>query len=105
MANETANMDLVKRYLDDFWVDGKVDHADEYFASNFVAHDSLYPNGQCDYRQFVQYSEQAMNAFADITPAHAEHFIASGDLVVVHFMREGKQIGHLMGIPQPIKKH
>ena len=91
------NKAIIRRHVDEFWNQGKLDVADELHATDYVFHDSTSPEmrGTEAYNQFaITYR----TAFPDLHFT-IEDLIAVGDQVVQRWSCTGTHQGDLMGIP------
>lgn len=101
------NKNIVRRFVQEVWNEGKLDVADEVLAADYIEHPSTpddskkeEPTGPDGMKRFVA---MFRNAFPDITFA-IEHMVAEGDKVAIHLVGQGTHQGELHGLP-PTGKH
>lgn len=89
---------VVEHVWEEFFIQGNLDKADEFFAPDYVNHDPAAPedsHGPEELRQFLSIYHRA---FPDMQFT-IEDMIAEGDKVVVRWTLRGTHQGELMGIP------
>ena len=94
-----SNKELVRRWFEQVWNQGRADAIDEMFSKDGVAHglseDPLKPlRGPGDFRTF---HAQFRTAFPDITVT-VEDTIAEGDKVVARCLVRGRHAGGSLGL-------
>jgi steroid delta-isomerase-like uncharacterized protein len=101
------NKNIVRRFVQEVWNEGKLEVADEVLAADYIEHPSTpddskkdEPTGPDGMKRFVQ---MFRNAFPDITFT-IEHMVAEGDKVAIHLVGQGTHQGELHGLP-PTGKH
>ena len=101
------NKNIVRRFVQEVWNEGKLEVADEVLAADYIEHPSTpddskkdEPTGPDGMKRFVQ---MFRNAFPDITFV-IEHMVAEEDKVAIHLVGQGTHQGELHGLP-PTGKH
>lgn len=97
------NKALIRRWIEEFFNQGKLDYAEEIFAPDFVQHDPATPGefrGPAGARQFATVYR---SAFPDVQLT-IEDMVAEGDTVVTRWTASGTQQGDLPGIPATGRK-
>ena len=92
------NKEILRRWFDEVWNNGRAEVIEELFDENGIAHglsdDPSQPiKGPRDYRPFYEVFRQA---FPNIR-IHIEDMIAEGDKVAARCSVRGKHEGHFMG--------
>jgi steroid delta-isomerase-like uncharacterized protein len=91
-----ANKQLVRRFVQEIFVDGNADAVDELVAEDFVPH--TWPStgdGRADLKRAI---ERVSKSLSD--PSFAiEDMIAEDDRVAVRLTASARQTGEFMGIP------
>jgi steroid delta-isomerase-like uncharacterized protein len=92
-----ANKAVVMRVVDEMWNRGDADAVGELIAPDMVEHGAFGSgtSGRDDARATVQ---RFRAAFPDLV-LEAEHLIAEGDHVVLHWIGRGTHEGEFMGVP------
>jgi steroid delta-isomerase-like uncharacterized protein len=92
-----ANKAVVMRVVDEMWNRGDADAVEELIAPGMVEHGAFGAGtgGRDDARMTV---ERFRAAFPDLV-LEAEHLIAEGDHVVLHWIGRGTHEGEFMGMP------
>jgi steroid delta-isomerase-like uncharacterized protein len=92
-----ANKAVVMRVVDEMWNRGDADAVEELIAPDMVEHGAFGAGtgGRDDARTTV---ERFRAAFPDLV-LEAEHLIAEGDHVVLHWVGRGTHEGEFMGMP------
>ena len=87
---------VVRRFYDELWSQGRLEVADELFASDFVGHaPGGGTSGPEDVKRLVaEWREGVPDMWLEI---HAQH--AEGSVVATRFSGWGKQTGPLLGLP------
>jgi steroid delta-isomerase-like uncharacterized protein len=96
MSVET-NKAIVRRYVEEYWNQGKLDLADEILATDFVFYEQTNPEMRGTEAQ-NQFTTAYRAGFPDIHFT-VEDVIAEGDRVVNRWSCVGTHQGELMGIP------
>ncbi|HEU4710345.1 MAG TPA: ester cyclase [Pyrinomonadaceae bacterium] len=98
----TKNKEIVRRFVEEMWNEGKLDVADEVLAANYIEHPSTpddskkeEPTGPDGMKRFVQ---MFRNAFPDMV-FNIEHMVAEDDRVAIHLVGRGTHQGELHGLP------
>jgi len=101
------NKEIVRRFVQEVWNEGKLEVADEVLASNYIEHPSTpddakkeEPCGPDGIKRFVK---MFRNAFPDINFT-IEHMVTEEDKVAIHLVGRGTHQGELHGLP-PTGKH
>lgn len=96
------NKALVRRHMEEYWNQGKLEIAAEIHAPDIVFHDPASPeiNSSEAYNQFATMYH---TAFPDIHFT-IEDIVAAGDRVCTRWSCSGTHQGELMGIPATGKK-
>ena len=106
-SSTEKNKNIVRRFVQEVWNEGKLEVADEVLAADYIEHPSTpddskkdEPTGPDGMKRFVK---MFRNAFPDITFA-IEHMVAEDDKVAIHLVGQGTHQGELHGLP-PTGKH
>lgn len=90
------NKALVRRFVDQIFVQGRNDAVDELLAGDFVPHTwGRMAGGRDGLKQAI---ERVSNGLAD-TSMTIEDVIAEGDRVAVRLTSHARQVGEFMGLP------
>jgi predicted ester cyclase len=96
-----SNKQLVRRFVDEVWNEGRLDVADEVLAQGYIEHpstpddtESSEPTGPDGMKQFIS---MFRSAFPDMKFT-IEHIVAEGDKVAVHLLGRGTHLGELRGL-------
>jgi steroid delta-isomerase-like uncharacterized protein len=90
------NKALVRRFIDEIFVQGRVDAVDELLADDFVSHTwRSTRDGRGDLRRAM---ERLSTVLADARFT-VEDLIGEDDRVAVRVTAEATQVGELMGLP------
>lgn len=97
-----GNKEVVRRYYEKAFNEGRIEILDEVIAEDVVNHDpvsdeTLTPEEARGFEGFVRHVEAARKAFPDATVT-IEDMIAEGDEVLVRFTFEGTHEGRFVGI-------
>lgn len=92
-----ANKAVVQRAQNDVWSSGKLEVADELYASDYVAHWTLGSDTR-GLEEFKKLVREWRTSFPDWNE-QIEQIVAEGDLVVTRFISSGTFKGDLLGIP------
>lgn len=96
-TTEAKNKELVRRFRNDIYEEGKLERIDEYIAEDCVSHSPLVPedgHGPEDYRAFIA---GLLAAFPDYDDA-IEDLIAEDDKVAVRIRMTGTHEGAFMDL-------
>ena len=101
MSTESENKEVVRRYYEEAFNEGRTDLLEELIADDVVNHDpvsdeSLTPAEARGFDGFVRHVEIAREAFPDATVT-IKDMIAEGDRVCVRFVFEGTHEGRFAG--------
>jgi len=91
-----ANKALIRRFVEEIFVDGRAAAVDELLADDFVGH--TWPStgdGKADLKRAIERTRQAL---ADVTFT-IEDLIAEDDRVAVRLTASARQVGEFMGRP------
>lgn len=91
------NKAIVRREVEEIFVQGNLDAADEIYAPNYVGHDPTLPEDIRGVEGAKQYAAMYRNAFPDLE-AIVEDQIAEGDKVATRYTVRGTHQGELEGI-------
>ena len=96
------NKAIFRRLLEEFWVKGKLDVADELLAPDFAYYDSCagVPLDLEDYKQNVM---EYVSSCIDVQ-ATVEDIVAEGDKVAVRYTWSGIHTGGLLDAPPTEKR-
>lgn len=96
------NKEIVRRFVQEMWNEGKLDVADEVLAANYIEHPSTpddskqeEPTGPDGMKRFVR---MFRSAFPDMIFT-IEHMVAEDDKVAIHLVGRGTHQGELHGLP------
>lgn len=90
------NKALVRRFIDEIFVQGRAEAVDELLADDFVSHTwRSTGDGRADLRRAMERLSTVL-AGARFT---IEDMIAEGDRVVARVTAEATQVGEFMGLP------
>lgn len=97
-----GNKEIVRRYYEDAFNEGRTDLLEDLIAEDVVNHDpvsdaTLTPEEARGFEGFVRHVEAAREAFPDATVT-IEDVVAEGDEVLVRFTFEGTHEGRFVGI-------
>jgi steroid delta-isomerase-like uncharacterized protein len=92
------NKAIVRRELEEIFVQGNLDTADEIYATDYVGHDPTNPEDIRGIEAAKQYASMYRSAFPDLQ-ATVEDQVAEGDKVASRFTFRGTHRGELAGIP------
>ena len=97
------NKSLVRQMNDVVWNKGDLDRMDEFFSTDFVRY--FLPDGS-ELRgidSLREHERQLREAFPDWRE-EIRHIVAEGDLVVIHFVSTGTNLGSWLGNPPTGRK-
>lgn len=89
---------IVDHVWQEFFIQGNLDKADEFFAPDYVNHDPAAPEDRHGPEELRQFLSIYHNAFPDMQFI-IEDVIAEGDEVAVRWTVRGTHQGEFMGIP------
>ena len=101
MATE-EHKDLVRRSLD-FWNQGKLESADEIYASDYVRHNPPHLGDVHGLIAFIEWGNGFLKAFPD-SRFDAEDIISEGNMVTVRYIFHGTHKGEMRGLPPTQRK-
>ncbi|MFC7213169.1 ester cyclase [Saliphagus sp. GCM10025334] len=101
MSTTTENKEIVRRYYEEAFNEGRTDLLEELIAENVVNHDpvsdeTLTPEESRGFEGFVRHVEAAHEAFDGATVT-IEDMVAEGDTVAVRFTFAGTHEGRFAG--------
>jgi steroid delta-isomerase-like uncharacterized protein len=94
--------DLIRRGLD-FWNQGKLESADEIYASDYVRHKPPHLGDIHGLSAFKEWANGFLKAFPD-SRFDAEDIISEGNMVTVRYIFHGTHKGEMMGMPPTQRK-
>lgn len=102
MTTEAENKEIVRRYYEEAFEEGRTDLLEELVARDVVNHDplsdaELTPEEARGFEGFERHVMAAKEGFPDAT-VRIEELLADGDMVTVRFVFEGTHEGRFAGI-------
>ncbi len=91
------NKALARREVEEIFTQGKLDVAEEIYASDFVDHDLVLPREMHGPEEMKEYVGMYRSAFPDLKVT-LEDQVAEGDKVVNRWTAQGTHLGEYMGI-------
>jgi len=91
------NKELVRRFYEECWNQGKVDRMDQYIAKDCRYHDPVFPAMAPGVDSLKRHITMCRNAFPDLRFT-LDDIIAERGEVVVHWTANGTQEGQFLGI-------
>jgi steroid delta-isomerase-like uncharacterized protein len=91
------NKEIVRRYYEECWNQGKVERAEQYIAKDCRYHDPAFPSMAPGVDSMKRHISMCRNAFPDLRFG-LDDMIAERDEVVVHWTAHGTQEGQFLGI-------
>ena len=91
------NKALARREVEEIFTQGKLDVAEEIYASDFVDHDLVLPREMHGPEEMKEYVGMYRSAFPDLKVT-LEDQVAEGDRVVNRWTAQGTHLGEYMGI-------
>lgn len=95
--------DLVRRFVEECWNQGKVDRLDQYVAKDCRYHDPVFPSLEPGIDSLKRHITMCRKGFPDLRFT-IDDIIAERDEVVTHWTARGTQEGQFLGI-QPTRKN
>ncbi|MDQ3965685.1 MAG: ester cyclase [Actinomycetota bacterium] len=92
-----GNKALARREVEEIFTQGKLDMAEEIYASDFVDHDLVLPREMHGPEEMKEYVGMYRSAFPDLKVT-LEDQVAEGDKVVNRWTAQGTHLGEYMGI-------
>ena len=92
------NKVLVRRMVEEVFIQGKTSQADEFLAPDFVEHEELPPGIPSGREGVKQLTDMFRSAFPDFQ-ATIDDIVAEGDKVVIRQTWSGTHKGEFMGVP------
>jgi steroid delta-isomerase-like uncharacterized protein len=97
-----ANKALVRRFIDEIFVRGRLEVVDELLADDFVSHTwRSTGDGKGDLKRAI---DRLSTVLADVSFT-VEDVIAEGDRVAVRVTAQATQVGQFMGVPPSGKSY
>jgi steroid delta-isomerase-like uncharacterized protein len=87
---------IARRFFDEVWSEGKLELADELFASDYIGHPSDVEETVRGPEAVKQYVRALLESFSDLRMT-IEDQVAEGDKVVTRWTARGTHDGNLMG--------
>lgn len=103
MSSEEENKSLVRRWLTEFWGEGRYAVADEICAPDYTVHDPYEPDAPPGPEGIKEYAGHFHQAFPGLRIT-IEDLVAEGDRVAARWRAEGTHTGAL-GPIAPSGKH
>ena len=91
------NKALARREVEEIFTQGKLDVAEEIYASDFVDHDLVLPQEMHGPEEMKEYVGMYRSAFPDLKVT-LEDQVAEGDKVVNRWTAQGTHRGEYMGV-------
>ena len=91
------NKALARREVEEIFTQGKLDVADEIYASDFVDYDLVLPQTMNGPEEMKEYVAMYRSAFPDLRVT-LEDQVAEGDKVVNRWTAQGTHQGEYMGV-------
>jgi steroid delta-isomerase-like uncharacterized protein len=101
-ASSQDNKQIVRRYMEECWNQGKVNVVSELLASNCRFHDEVFPHLTSGADNLRRHIESCRSGFPDLKFT-IDDTIAERDEVVVHWTASGTHKGPFLGM-QPTNK-
>jgi steroid delta-isomerase-like uncharacterized protein len=104
VTERQANLNLVRRSLDDVYTGGNLDAADEVFATDFVAYDPTFPNGVLRGPEGIKANVRRGHESFDNWRFDIEDLLCDGDKVVARVVMRGRSRTDFLGMPAADKE-
>jgi steroid delta-isomerase-like uncharacterized protein len=102
-SSPTDNKQIVQRFMEDCWNNGKMDTLSNYVAENCRLHDPVFPNLTSGVQNLRTHIEGCRRAFPDLH-FNIDDTIAERDEVVIHWTGTGTHNGDFLGMPPTGRK-
>ena len=96
-AQTEKNKQIVHRYFNDCWSEGRLNSASELLADNIRVHDPVFPNLNSGAQNVRNHIETCRRAFPDLK-FNIDDTIAERNEVVVHWTARGTHKGDFLGM-------
>ena len=93
-----ANREIIKRYFEEVWNQGKLDVLDEIMDAHYINHSPGMPNSEPGPQGLKPIIAGMRKAFPDLT-FEIKNMVVTEDQVAVHCMMSGTHKGDLFGTP------
>ncbi|MGH2402235.1 MAG: ester cyclase [Candidatus Limnocylindria bacterium] len=100
--NTDDNKDLVRRFVDEIFVAGRVEAIDELVAPDFVSHTWGFTE---DGRNKLRAATERVHGTLKDVEFTIDELVAEGDLVVARLTSSATPIGEFMGVPAGGKRY
>lgn len=97
------NKQIVQRYMDECWSQGKLNNLNELVASNSHLHDPVFPSLSPGAENLRRHIETCRTGFPDLK-FRIDDTIAERDEVVAHWTATGTHKGNFLGMPPTHKQ-
>lgn len=97
------NKELVRRFYEECWNRGKVEHLDQYVGKDCRYHDPAFPSLEPGIDSLKNHITMCRKGFPDLRFS-IDDLIAERDEVVIHWTAQGTQEGQFLGIA-PTRKN
>jgi steroid delta-isomerase-like uncharacterized protein len=102
-AKSGGNKEIVHRFMDECWSQGKLNTVSELVAANCRLHDPVFPHLTSGADNLRNHIETCRRGFPDLKFT-IDDTISERDEVVVHWTANGTHKGAFMGMPPTNKK-
>ena len=100
---QTDNKQLVQRFMDECWNQGKLNVVSELLADNCRFHDPVFPNLTSGAQNMRTHIENCRRSFPDLKFS-TDDTIAERNEVVIHWTGRGTHKGEFLGMPPTNRK-
>jgi steroid delta-isomerase-like uncharacterized protein len=101
--SSTDNKQIVQRFMEECWNQGKLDAVSELVADNCRIHDPVFPSLTSGAQNLRNHIETCRRAFPDLNFT-IDDTIAERDEVVIHWTANGTHKGDFLGMPPTNRK-
>jgi steroid delta-isomerase-like uncharacterized protein len=102
-AKSGGNKEIVHRFMDECWSQGKLNSVSELVAANCRLHDPVFPHLTAGADNLRNHIETCRRGFPDLKFT-IDDTIAERDEVVIHWTANGTHKGPFLGMPPTNKK-